>query len=221
MSHKVLIVEDDSANRILLTTLLADAGYDVIAVSSLKTAMEALTDEAPDALIADVRLDGYNGLQLLAMSPRSIPAIMVTGFSDAALEHEAHQMGADYLLKPVVPSTLLALLQHKLAGVPDGTLFNPARRWTRKPVIAEVAAQVGDSWARILDVSYGGLRLEIDRTPGAWLPPTFTVALPASDVTIPMDVVWKRRSGPTSWLCGAAVSENNQPIWRELVDEMS
>ncbi len=51
MSHKVLIVEDDSANRILLTTLLADAGYEVIAVSTLKTAMEALTDEAPDALI--------------------------------------------------------------------------------------------------------------------------------------------------------------------------
>lgn len=217
MPYKVLIVDDDNATRVLLTTVLAEAGYETITVSTLHTAMQALTDEAPDALIADVRLDGYNGLQLVAMNPRPIPVVMITGFSDALLEREARQMGAEYLLKPVLPSTLLMVLQQKLATVSDDAWRTPPRRSTRKRLTARVEAQVGGARARILDVSYGGLRLEIDRTPRAWLP----LALPTSDVAISVNVVWKRRSGHASWLCGAAVPDVHQPRWRELVDAMS
>ena len=113
MPYKVLIVDDDNVTRVLLSTVLAEAGYETITVSTLHTAMQALTDEAPDAVIVDVRLDGYNGLQLVATNPRPIPVVVITGFSDALLEGEARQMGAEYLLKPVLPSTLLTVLPAK------------------------------------------------------------------------------------------------------------
>jgi DNA-binding response OmpR family regulator len=222
MPYKVLIVDDDHATRVLLATVLGEAGYETITVSTLHTAMQALKDEAPDAVIVDVRLGGYNGLQLVVMNPRPIPVIVITGFSDALLEREARHMGAEYLLKPVQPSTLLTVLHQMLTSKSDGASQTAQRQWTRKQVTALVEAQVGSARARILDVSYGGLRLEIDRTPGAWLPLALVaLALPTSDVPIPVNVVWKRPSGDASWLCGAAVPHAHQRRWRELVDAMS
>ncbi len=94
--RKILIVDDDDATRRGLTTLLSEAGYTVLPSASLKSAMEALAKDEPDLLITDVRLQGYNGLQLVAMSPRQIPTIVVTGFPDRMLETDAHKMGAEY-----------------------------------------------------------------------------------------------------------------------------
>ena len=124
--------------------------------------MDALAKDDPDLLITDVRLQGYNGLQLIAMSPRQIPTIVVTGYPDRMLEADAHKMGAEYLVKPVSPSALLALIRQKL-GSDEAAAFSPARRWARKPVTSQLKAWFEDLPVRILDISYGGLRLEIDR----------------------------------------------------------
>lgn len=217
--YKILVVEDDSSMRALLTAILAEAGYEVIAVSTLDTAMKALTAEAPDALVTDLRLDGYTGLQLVAMSPRPIPAIVVTGMDDPALEHEARQLGAEYLLKPVDAAALLSALRQKLTGVPQDGEYRAVRKSPRKRVGADVQVN-GTPGARIVDVSYDGLRLQIERTSGAWLPLAFEIAFPSCNVIVPVDVVWKRRSGEASWLCGAAVSAEHRDAWRALVDDL-
>jgi len=69
---RILLVDDDEATREGLAVLLADAGYSVEPVGTLKAAMDELSQHAPDLLITDVRLQGYNGLQLLAMSPTQV-----------------------------------------------------------------------------------------------------------------------------------------------------
>jgi DNA-binding response OmpR family regulator len=217
--YKVLVVDDDNSMRLLFTTVLGQAGYEVIAVSTLDTAMEALTAEAPDALIADVGLEGYNGLQLVAMCPRPIAAIMVTGSQDPAIEHEARQLGAEFLLKPVRSSTLLSVLKQKLTGISQDGRYDTIRKSPRKRVGADVRVP-GAAAARVVDVSYEGLRLRIERMGGAWLPLAFDVAFPSSDVTVPVDVVWKRRSGEWSWMCGAAVPPEHQDTWRAVVDDL-
>jgi DNA-binding response OmpR family regulator len=217
--YKILVVDDDSSMRVLLTTILAQAGYEVIAVSTLETAMKALTAEAPDALVTDLRLDGYTGLQLVAMSPRPIPSIVVTGTDDPALEHEARQLGAEYLLKPVDAPVLLSILRQKLTGLPQDGEYLAVRKSPRKRVGADVQVN-GTPGARIVDVSYDGVRLHIERTGGAWLPLAFEIAFPFSNVIVPVDVVWKRRSGEQSWLCGAAVSAQHRETWRALVDDL-
>lgn len=216
--RKILIVDDDDATRRGLTALLSEAGYTVLPSASLKSAMEALSKDEPDLLITDVRLQGYNGLQLVAMSPRQIPTIVVTGFPDRMLEADAHKMGAEYLLKPVSPSALLALIEQKLGADHSETAFSPSRRWTRKPVTSQLKAWFEDLPVRILDISYGGLRLEIDRTRDAELPPSLSLTLPTSNVAIDVNVVWQRKSAGNGWTCGAAIPEPSPVLWRQLVD---
>lgn len=111
---KILIVEDDAATRRGYQELLSLAGHDVIATGTYLEGRQAVVEERPDLIITDLRLDGFNGLQLLLLSPQPIPAIIVTGFPDEVLAAEARRVGAEYVVKPVPPSTLVALVAAKL-----------------------------------------------------------------------------------------------------------
>lgn len=219
--RKILVVDDDDSTRRGLCALVTEAGYRAISASSLHEATEALTREAPDLIITDVRLQGYNGLQLLAMGARPIPAIVVTGFPDRMLEADAHKMGADYLEKPLSPASLLSLIRVKLEATAPNALFSATRRWARKPVKRQLKAWVQDFPVRILDISYGGLRLELERTPESRLPRSLCVTLPTSNVAIDVNVVWQKPSGETGWLCGAQVPDPSPATWRQLVDAVS
>ena len=110
----ILLVEDDHATRLGLSTLLERAGYAVVASESVQEGRSVLEESPPDLLITDVRLGAFNGLQLLAMSPRPIPTIVTTGFPDPVLESEARQFGAQFLLKPIEPAGLLTLVAELL-----------------------------------------------------------------------------------------------------------
>ena len=97
---KIVIVEDDDATRAGYRELLNLAGHEVIATSTYQEGRHAVQVESPDLVIADLRLGGFNGLQLLLLSPRPIPTIIVTGFPDQVLEAEARRAGADYVAQP-------------------------------------------------------------------------------------------------------------------------
>jgi len=118
MRKKILLVEDDEATRGLLSTLLERTGYDVVATDSVQEGKSLREEGHPDLLITDIRLGAFNGLQLIAMSPRRIPAIVTTGFPDPVLEAEARQAGAEFLLKPIEPRVLMKLLSELLGGPP-------------------------------------------------------------------------------------------------------
>jgi two-component system C4-dicarboxylate transport response regulator DctD len=113
---KILIVEDDDATRKGYREFLRLAGHDVIATSTYQEGRHAAVTENPDLVIADLRLGGFNGLQLLLLSPHPTPTIIVTGFHDEVLEAEARRAGADYLVKPIAPSNLVALVNEKLGS---------------------------------------------------------------------------------------------------------
>jgi DNA-binding NtrC family response regulator len=113
---RVLIVDDDGATRCGLVQLLAQAGYDATAVGTFDEARRLIGDSPPDLLITDIRLEAYNGLQLILNSPRTIPTIVITGFADPVLEAEARRGGAAYLVKPVQPLELLEVVAEKLAA---------------------------------------------------------------------------------------------------------
>jgi len=115
MPHRILVVDDEDGMRDFLSTILARAGYDVVAANSVQAGRALLDKEVqPDLLITDVRLGDFNGLQLLAMRPLSIPAIVITGFPDPVLEAEARRFGATFVLKPFVPAELLAIVEELL-----------------------------------------------------------------------------------------------------------
>lgn len=115
--HTILVVDDDSGVREFLATLLSDAGYEAVTASSVPSAMEILRERPPDLLITDVRIGGDNGLQLLTQGPQPhVPAIVITGFMDGSIEHDAKAFGAEFLVKPVDPAELCSLVASKLAA---------------------------------------------------------------------------------------------------------
>jgi DNA-binding NtrC family response regulator len=112
--QKILIVDDDPSLLEALERALRDAGEEVVAQGSFEDARRALRTTAFDALITDVRLGAFNGLQLAVMARDAHPEIRVivfSGFDDPVLRSDAEHIGALYLVKPVTSSQLLEILR--------------------------------------------------------------------------------------------------------------
>jgi DNA-binding response OmpR family regulator len=214
----ILIVDDHRVTRLGLAEMLTQEGYTVVTAGTFPEARRILRESPPDLLIADVRLGSFNGLQLVISGPNRVPSIVITGYDDAVLEAEARRSGAEYLVKPFDPAALLSLIRQKLGQAPSTT--EVPRRWRRKDV-AGLTAQVGDQPARIVDISYGGVRFEIRSTERP-LPDTFQIRFPNS-MSLQADLVWKSELNDDVWLCGAAVwpEEASARLWFGLVDTAS
>jgi DNA-binding response OmpR family regulator len=220
--YRILIVEDDAATRQGLRTLLTNAGYVVLSASTFAEGRRLLAEQAPDLLIADLRLGDYNGLQLVAAAPLAVPSIIVTGFPDLVLEAEARRLGAHYIAKPIDAKALLTMIDEMIVSAGRRRSRGSTRRWDRKPVAGKVSAHVEQAQARIVDVSYGGVKFEIERDRS--LPPSFTITVGSPALSIDVDLVWETRSGDRYWVCGAAISSGNAAAvhdWATLVDGFS
>jgi CheY-like chemotaxis protein len=197
--------------------MLALEGYRILTADTFEGAVRTMNSAHPDLLIVDVRLGNFNGLQLIATSPVPVRAIVVTGFADSVLARDARQLGADYLVKPVTREVMLAAVERQLRA------DKPAaheRRWQRKPLAPALPTSVNRWPGRLLDVSYGGMRLGIDHS-AEDLPSTLDVTVPHSNRLIQVAVIWKMKQEDQAWLCGAEVSPGNEVAanaWRDLVD---
>lgn len=107
----VLVVDDDSAMRESLDTLLRSVDLEVRTFAS---AAELLRSELPDTvscLVLDVRLPGLNGLDFqvqLAQAGIHMPIIFMTGHGDIPMTVQAMKGGAvDFLAKPFREQDLL------------------------------------------------------------------------------------------------------------------
>jgi hypothetical protein len=113
---------------------------------------------------------------------------------------------------------LISLAQQKLATQPP--TFKVTRRWERKPVSGDLPARVGDAPARVLDISYGGLRLEMEREPGAARPESLTLDLPDRGLSVVIDVAWTSHVDDR-WMCGGSVIATQSVAWQGLVDAVA
>jgi two-component system, NtrC family, response regulator GlrR len=111
--RRVVLVDDDPDFVRIVTTLLTQSGYEVVAFNQFEAARDHLMTSTPDVIMSDVRLGAFNGLQLVLLVKLNHPettAVVLTGFDDPVLRAEAQRAGAHYLVKPVHFSELLAKL---------------------------------------------------------------------------------------------------------------
>ncbi len=77
--------------------------------------------------------------------------------------------------------------------------------------------------AAVVDVCYGGLRLEIPATDA--LPPTFDVEVSGIGLHLQVEPVWSFTAGTSGALvCGAALASDSTPAartWRAIVDRLN
>ena len=215
MSPKVLIVEDDLATRVGLQELLASAGYIVAIAGDFRDGRRALEQERPDLLIVDLRLQGFNGLQLLHINPRPIPTIVVTGFPDDVLQADARRLGAEYLVKPVDPQKLIALVGRLLEKEPQ---VLERRRMPRTAISADLPVEVNAVPARLLDASAAGVRFEIYRPSGQGVASALTLYFPVHDLQVDALLVWSTPDRAGRWQCGAVIT-HAPSSWASLLEK--
>jgi len=100
----VLVVDDDSTVRKILSILLGQAGHRVQEAESLSAATHKLGEHSYDLAIIDLFLSDGNGIDLIRMIREDHPnteAILLTGHGTIESSVEAMQAGAfDYVTKP-------------------------------------------------------------------------------------------------------------------------
>jgi CheY-like chemotaxis protein len=120
MSHRILVVEDNPANRELLCDWLEMEGFQVASVANLEQAFAVVTCERPDAVLLDVQLGAEDGLALAArirQDPglRSLPVIAVTAHAMVTDHARVLQAGCDACIsKPIDFRALAAELERWL-----------------------------------------------------------------------------------------------------------
>jgi len=111
---KILLADDNEINRLLITTLLDQAGYHVQAVTDGKEAVEAALQGGFALILMDIQMPTMDGLAAtaairdLAGPASAMPIIALT--ANAMASHRAAYLKAgmnDYLAKPIEPERML------------------------------------------------------------------------------------------------------------------
>jgi RNA polymerase sigma factor (sigma-70 family) len=117
---RLVIIEDEKQLLDLMKEFFSGVGYRVKGFGSAEEFLSELEWIAPiDCIIADVRLPGMNGLELLARGNpqlREIPIVVMTGHGDIPMAVRAIKEGAfDFIEKPFMPERIEEIVSAALA----------------------------------------------------------------------------------------------------------
>ena len=220
LPFRILVLDDDEHALAGIVELLRDAEYLVTAAATYDAAKRLLALGAYDLLITDVRLRGFNGLHLVRQSHAEHPdmaTMIITGYDEPMMELEAGRYGAEFVRKPIKPAEFLKAVARSLGAV------RRQRRWPRKRVVGGFRVTANGRPAAVVDVCYGGLRLEIPA--GSKLPSSFDVEVAGIGLHLEVEPVWWYPSEDSSAVvCGAALSSDATPAartWRAIVDRLT
>jgi PAS domain S-box-containing protein len=115
-----LVVADVAGSAEMLSVVLSDRGARVRTAPDYETALRALVEDWPDAMVSDIGLPGRDGYELLraaraltppAGRPSSLPAIALTAFARPEDRKRAIDSGFDaHVAKPLKPLALVTAL---------------------------------------------------------------------------------------------------------------
>ncbi len=115
---RLLVVDDEETQRLMLRNILGRAGYDVETAGEGREALDALDRAAFDLVLTDQRMPRFDGLKLLEAVRRGhphLPVVLMTAYGSVSTAVEAMKRGAvDYLTKPFEGEELLLVVDKAL-----------------------------------------------------------------------------------------------------------
>lgn len=156
MKGRILIVDDEKNTRKSLEEILRLEGYDVDSVGDGKSAVEALDESTYELMLLDLKMQGMDGLEVLAYSTENVPSvkvIMLTAHGSMESAIEALRQGAhDYILKPAKPEELVASVNRAISELQDSE--------RKKLLLAQMEASIKE----LKESEGGGTPIEVSRT---------------------------------------------------------
>jgi DNA-binding NtrC family response regulator len=104
-AHRILVVDDEQAQRSTLAGFLAKRGFEAAEAASGESALEMINSRDYDLVLTDQKMTGISGVELLEKIKQinpEIEVILITAFGDVRSAVRATKAGAfDYITKPV------------------------------------------------------------------------------------------------------------------------
>jgi class 3 adenylate cyclase len=161
---RVLVVDDDRVNRMLLTRSLEHEGHHVRCAENGAEALEFLHDDPCDVVLLDIVMPELDGVSVLEhmkgdRALQDVPVIMISGVDDTESVVRCIEIGADdYLPKPFDPVLLRArisagLTKKRLHELERERLRGVFARFLPEPMVDEVLLRADG------DLRLGGVRL--------------------------------------------------------------
>jgi CheY-like chemotaxis protein len=123
MTEKILLIEDNEQNRILMRQILVRKGYDLLEAKDGLTGIEMARAHLPALILLDIQMPVMNGFMVIRelrndAELRNIKVIAVTSFAMKGDREKALQAGFDeYVTKPIDTRTFPELVKQVLTQV--------------------------------------------------------------------------------------------------------
>ena len=120
--HKILIIDDNTSNTLLLEKMLKISGYKDIKVSTdPREATKLCQTYTPDLLLLDLRMPYLDGFEVIneldAANLNTMPIIMISAENDKTYHVKALQLGVkDFITKPFNFAEILQKIKEILSS---------------------------------------------------------------------------------------------------------
>jgi DNA-binding response OmpR family regulator len=116
--NRILVMEDDKTISAALEMILTEAGYDVDVAGTGENALELFDQKPFDLIIADLKLPGISGMEVIKQVKEKNPkveVIVITGVGTQPIAEEALELGAhDFLPKPFTDDQIKTAIDEAL-----------------------------------------------------------------------------------------------------------
>ena len=118
---KILLVDDDIKNAMLLKRFIESEGYEVIYAGNGKAGLEMYREARPDLILLDINmpeLDGFDMARIIRQNDKRVIIFFLTDRTDKVDRlHGFSLKGNDYIPKPFYPEELIAKINERFESM--------------------------------------------------------------------------------------------------------